>query len=373
MRFNGPFRTPLLRQTIKRFTRYAIALVSVIGLVTVGCVGLMPSPFRPSPGPQQGPKIRDLAEAFDVVARNYRLGPDDSLLATFETEWNVPPGSYKLDTMDRIKVKFLLDPKLNEETTIRPDGMITLQGIGDVLAVGLTPQELARRIQQKYIDANIFSQDELADIAGDYRLVTVHVEKFYEKVNRMVQSLRSGRGDVAVQFTVNPDGTVDFPLLQERIIAAGYTVPQVERSINRLYRRNKLKHVIVSLQLGQAKSRKVYVLGQVHSPGAYEIRQPVTALHALAMAGGHNPDTADLTSVILISKDVHGKPIGRRLDLKRILDVGDLSSAILVKPYDVVYVPKTYIRDVRIFMEQYFTTVKDLTSFVQSLLPTSGR
>ena len=369
MLFDGTFRTTLMNQMLRRLTRCVIVLFPLVGLLTAGCIGLMPSPFRPSPGPQQGPKINDLAEAFDIVARNYRLGPDDSLLATFETEWNVPPGSYKLDTMDEIKVKFLLDPRLNEETTIRPDGMVTLQGIGDVMAVGLTPHELARRIQQKYIDANIFSQDELADISGDYRLVTVHVEKFFQKVNRVVQALKSGRGDALIQFSVNPDGTVDFPLLQERIIAAGYTVPQVERSLNRLYRKRKLKHVVVSLQLGQAKSRKVYVLGQVNGPGAYEIRQPITALHALALAGGHVPDQADLTSVILISKNIHGKPIGRRLDLKRVLDVGDLSSAIIVKPYDVIYVPKTYIKDVRVFMDQYFSTIKDLTAFVQSLLP----
>ena len=65
---------------------------------------------------------------------------------------------------------------------------------------------------------------------------------------------------------------------------------------------------------------------------------------------------------------IYGKPIGRRLDLKRVLDVGDMSSAILVKPYDVIYVPKTYIRDVRVFMEQYFRTVAEIGEFVDTLL-----
>lgn len=368
MKFEGRWRTSQPMPFLWRLARLPLALFPLVCLITAGCIGLMPSPFRPSPGPQQGPRLNDLAEAFDVVARNYRLGPDDSLLATYETEWNIPPGSFKLDTMDRITVKFLLDPKLNELTTIRPDGMITLQGIGDVLAAGLTPQQLARRIQQKFIDANIFSQEEIADIAGDYRLVTVHVEGFYQKVERVVRALSAGRGEASIQFTVNPDGTLDFPLLEERVMAAGYTVPEVERSVNRLYRRKKLKHVVLSLQLGRANARKVYVLGQVNAPGAYEIRQPITALHALALAGGHRSETADLTSVILISKNIHGKPIGRRLDLKRILDVGDLSSAILVKPYDVIYVPKTYVRDLRVFMEQYFSTIRDFTSFVGSLI-----
>ena len=68
-----------------------------------------------------------------------------------------------------------------------------------------------------------------------------------------------------------------------------------------------------------------------------------------------------------VLQDIHGKPIGRRLDLKRMLDVGDMSSAILVKPYDVIYVPKTYIRDVRVFMEQYITTISEVNALVKAL------
>jgi polysaccharide export outer membrane protein len=86
------------------------------------------------------------------------------------------------------------------------------------------------------------------------------------------------------------------------------------------------------------------------------------------MAGGHKTNTADLTSVILISKDIHGKPIGRRLDLKRVLDVGDMSPAILVKPYDVLYVPNTYVADLRLFMNQYIATASEITGFVSALI-----
>jgi polysaccharide export outer membrane protein len=112
----------------------------------------------------------------------------------------------------------------------------------------------------------------------------------------------------------------------------------------------------------------VYVLGEVERPGAYDIRQPVNALHAIALAGGHRTATADLTSVILISKDVYGKPIGRRLDLKRMLDAGDMSSAILTKPYDVIFVPKTYVADLGLFMRQYFATAGAVAAFVDTLL-----
>jgi polysaccharide export outer membrane protein len=167
--------------------------------------------------------------------------------------------------------------------------------------------------------------------------------------------------------TVKPDGTVDLPMLKERIIAVGQTIPDVESTVNRLYKMGELKNVVASLMLNTAKSRKVYIMGEVNKAGAYDIRQPITALQALALADGPKTDLADLTSVILVSKDISGKPIGRRLDLKRILDVGDMASAIMVKPYDVLFVPKTYIADVDLFMAQYFSVAQSVASFIQNL------
>lgn len=357
--------------TPRKFRRlyFLAARAALAGLVCVclyGCIGLIPSPFRPSPGPQKTPHLNDLAEAFDVVCRNYRLGPNDLIRILYQTEWSVPPGSFRLDTLDEISIEFILDPALNVERVINPDGMITLPGIGDVQAAGLTREELARRIEKAYSNANIFSQDE-TDEVKKYKLVTVTVNKFYQKVERLVESLTTLVGGQQTTITVNPDGTVDLPLLKDRVLAAGHTVRDVEESVNRLYRSGPLQHVVASVALQEARSRRVYVLGQVNNPGAYEIQQPITAIHALALAGGHITDTADLTSVILVSKNIHGKPIGRRLDLKKVFDVGDMGSAILVKPYDVLYVPKTYVRDVRIFMEQYMQTVGEVAELVDRL------
>jgi len=322
----------------------------------------MPSPFRPSPGPQKTPEIHDLAEAFDIVCRNYRLGPDDLIRIIFQTEWSVPPGTFKLDTLDEIQVKFFLDPQLNETAIINPDGMITLQAIGDVRAAGLTREQLAKRIEDKYLESNIFSADQIKREMKNYKLVTVHVLQFYQKIKKLVESLTTLSGGQQLTVTVGPDGTIDMPLLKDRILATGHTIREVENTVNRLYNAGPLEHAVASVSLQTAQSRKVYVLGEVKNPGAYDIKQPVTALHAISMAGGEITDTADLTSVILISKNIYGKPIGRRLDLKSILDVGDMSSAILIKPYDVLYVPKTYIRDVRIFMDQYVRTISDFAA-----------
>ena len=228
-------------------------LLWLLSILLTGCIGLIPSPFRPSPGPQKTPQIQDLAQAFDIVCRNYRLGPDDNLRIVYQTEWNVPAGSFKLDTLDEIDIKFFLDPQLNESGVINPDGMITLQAIGDIRAAGLTREELARQIEDKYLQANIFSRDEIKGDMKNYKLVTVHVRNFYQKVKKLVESLTTLTNGQQTIVIINPDGTIDLPLLKDRILAAGHTVREVENTINRVYRAGPLEHVVASLSLYQAR------------------------------------------------------------------------------------------------------------------------
>jgi len=199
-----------------------LVAVAVCALLFGGCLGLMPSPFRPSPGPQKMPQIKDLVEAFDIVCRNYRVGPQDQLTILFQTDWNVPAGSYTLDTLDQLKIKFTLDPQLNEDAVIRPDGMITLQAIGDIKAAGLTPEQLGKKIEQTFLEANIFTQAEAR--RGEerrYHLVTVQVATFHEKVKKLMEALTTLTRGSQQALLVKPDGTIDLPLVRERVVCAG--------------------------------------------------------------------------------------------------------------------------------------------------------
>jgi len=59
--------------------------------------------------------------------------------------------TYKMVPYDLITVKFTYHPEQDPKTpvTIRPDGNITLDGIGVVRAAGLTPEELGQEIAAK--------------------------------------------------------------------------------------------------------------------------------------------------------------------------------------------------------------------------------
>ena len=57
--------------------------------------------------------------------------------------------SYKMAVGDQIQVNVWKNPELSLSTPIRPDGKISMPLIGDVMAVGLTPEALAANIEGK--------------------------------------------------------------------------------------------------------------------------------------------------------------------------------------------------------------------------------
>lgn len=57
--------------------------------------------------------------------------------------------SYKIAVGDQLQINVWKNPELSLAEPIRPDGKISLPLIGDVMAVGLTPEELAVQIENR--------------------------------------------------------------------------------------------------------------------------------------------------------------------------------------------------------------------------------
>lgn len=64
----------------------------------------------------------------------------------------VPPldVEYRLQVGDSLAVRSYFEPQLNQEVLVRPDGRVTLLLVGEVMAVDLTPAELAARVRDPY-------------------------------------------------------------------------------------------------------------------------------------------------------------------------------------------------------------------------------
>ena len=61
-----------------------------------------------------------------------------------------PPASVALMSGDVVEVKFFYTPQLNEIQTVRPDGKIALQLVGEVEAQEMTPAELRTELMRLY-------------------------------------------------------------------------------------------------------------------------------------------------------------------------------------------------------------------------------
>ncbi len=75
-------------------------------------------------------------------------GPAAAAAPTASIGGGLPP--YRIQPGDALEVKFFYNPELNESVTVRPDGLISLQLVDEVLAAGLQPAELDALLTEKY-------------------------------------------------------------------------------------------------------------------------------------------------------------------------------------------------------------------------------
>lgn len=80
---------------------------------------------------------------------------------------------YRLGFGDVIDVKFFNNNQFNETLTVRPDGRISMQKVGDIYVAGMTPMELGRRITEIY--AKIIKDPEVTVIVRNFGGYQVYV------------------------------------------------------------------------------------------------------------------------------------------------------------------------------------------------------
>lgn len=65
---------------------------------------------------------------------------------------NVLVDAYKIDVSDTVQISVWKNPELSVSEPVRPDGMIAVPLVGDVMASGRTPEELAKEITDRLSD-----------------------------------------------------------------------------------------------------------------------------------------------------------------------------------------------------------------------------
>jgi polysaccharide export outer membrane protein len=115
-------------------------------------------------------------------------------------------------------------------------------------------------------------------------------------------------------------------------------------------------------------SRQVFVQGQVNHPGAFSLQPGMTALQAIASAGGHT-DEAAMQNVVLIRRDACGRPDGSKLDLASASDTPDKGEDVMLMPHDTLVVPRSKIANMDLFMKQYVRDLLPVQPYITPPIP----
>ncbi len=140
---------------------------------------------------------------------------------------------------------------------------------------------------------------------------------------------------------VRPDGRISLQLIHE-VEAANLTAPQLTTLLAKRYA-GQLKNPEIAVIVRAVREQpKIYVDGEVGSPGTFEIGGSLDVLQAVALARGFKPDTAKKDEVIVIRRDQNGKQFVIKLDIDAALSGRDLSQNISLLPNDFVFVPRAF-------------------------------
>jgi polysaccharide biosynthesis/export protein PslD len=152
------------------------------------------------------------------------------------------------------------------------------------------------------------------------------------------------------EVVVRQDGKLLMPLVGD-LQAAGLTPAQLGEQIAQRYSKN-LRDPKVSVAVKSSVAKEVYVGGEVGKPGLIPFRRGMTAVQAIMEAGGPK-DSARVDQVVFLQKIRDDHYQATKLDLTKVLESGQTELDQPLGPQDVIFVPKSTIAKLNLFIQQY--------------------
>lgn len=146
--------------------------------------------------------------------------------------------------------------------------------------------------------------------------------------------------------TIEPDGYASLVGAGD-VRLAGLTTEETAASIKSAY--SKILHnPIVTVDLKDFNKPFFVVSGQVNHPGKFDLRGPISATEAVAIAGGMTTD-AKASQALLFRRADGSRYEVTRVNLKQIFQGKELEDTELL-PGDMLYVPKSVISKIARFI-----------------------
>ena len=145
--------------------------------------------------------------------------------------------------------------------------------------------------------------------------------------------------DMDTTARVGNDGTVQFPLIGT-VTLAGLTVPAAVQEIQKQLLDGYLANPQVTVFIMAYRSKRVTVIGQVSKSGVLELSGPTRLLDVLSLVGGLAENAGDVATITRAATADAAAPEIIQIDLKRLMETGDVALNIQIMDKDNVFIAK---------------------------------
>ncbi len=164
-----------------------------------------------------------------------------------------------------------------------------------------------------------------AEVPGDYRLGDGDI----------VRIIVFDHADLTTTTRITSGGMVTFPLFG-RVKIDGMTVSQVAREVAQRLSDGFVVNPQVSVFVEEFRSKRAIIMGQVTSPGMYELTGPTSLVELISKAGGLRPEAGD-RAVIKRKAGAQGEE-ELTVNLRDLVERGDVSLDVPIIEGDTVFV-----------------------------------
>ena len=179
------------------------------------------------------------------------------------------------------------------------------------------------------------------------RLTTVTEERYRLQPGDVLEIQYRYSPEFNQTVTVQPDGYITLEVGGD-LKVAGMTVDQMRQAILKKAS-TRLQDPIATVILKEFQKPYFVVAGEVAQPGKIEMRERVTAIQAIMLAGGMK-ESAKSSQVVVFRKINSDIAEVKLLNLKTIRRTSDLENDLTLQPGDMVFVPRDKISKIERFM-----------------------
>lgn len=144
--------------------------------------------------------------------------------------------------------------------------------------------------------------------------------------------------DLSKTVRVNADNSIRVPLLGE-VDIKGLTVPKIASKLESLFADGYLINPQVDVFIKEFKSKTAIILGQIKSPGQYELRGEISLLEFVSKAGGLTVDAGN-SATIKRADSKKNKTNKITIDLDKLIREGHTSLNLPIQNGDTIYISK---------------------------------